>query len=249
MMPRMPRPTLLVFTLGPEAEAQRHPLLPEALRGEETRLRQACLASVVAAGRAAGCRVLICSPMPLGAAGADLWSRQVGADFGERFRRGLETAEGLGGPVVAVGADVPGLSAAHLRRALEAVASDPDGVVVGPSLDGGFYLVAGARPLSGLVGAVRWCGPDTRRTLLAALRAAGRAVRLLEALGDLDAPADLERWVASGPAPSVDLAGGRRRLIRILAERRRPDDRSDRPRPSAAPAPRRGRAPPLAPSA
>jgi len=239
-------PTLLVFTLGPEAEAHRHPLLPEALRGEETRLRRACLDNVLEAGRAAGCRVVLSSPAPLDVAGADAWSPQHGADFSERFVNAIASAGEGGGRVVVVGADIPGLRPAHVREALDLLAAEPDRVVVGPSLDGGFYLLAVARPIGGVLAEVRWCGGDTRRTLLDGLRAAGRSAVFLEPLEDLDTPADLERWVASGPAPSPGLADQRSGLRRLLALRRRPLDPSREGVRSPVVAARIGRAPPLA---
>jgi glycosyltransferase A (GT-A) superfamily protein (DUF2064 family) len=188
---------------------------------------------------------VVSSPEPLDLTGADAWSPQRGIGFGARFANALQSACESGGPVVAVGADIPGLTSAHVAQALDRLGGDPDRVVVGPSPDGGFYLLAASRPLAEILDAVRWCGGDARRTLLAALRAARRPVVLLEPLADLDAPADLERWVASGPAPSLDLAAHRSALRRILASRCRPLGPPRRARTSAVPLPRRGRAPPL----
>src|SRR5205807_1266758 len=65
---------------------------------------------------------------------------QRGASFGERLRNALADARGLGyREVVAVPGDVPGLSAAHLRAAFAALGRHP--VVLGPSPDGGVYLL------------------------------------------------------------------------------------------------------------
>jgi uncharacterized protein len=237
-------PILLAFTLGPEAEARRHPLLPAGLHGEETRLRRACLESVLSAGREAGCRVEVSSPAAPDLAIADAWSPQEGATFGERFAGAIRSAFARGGPVVAVGADIPGLAARHI--ALAADRARDGAVVVGPSPDGGFYLLASSGPLDDVLGAVRWFGGETRRSLLAALHAAGRPVVLLEPLADLDTPADLERWVAAGSVPVAELAARRGALRRVLSLRRRPlhVERETLPRRPLA-APRRGRAPPL----
>ncbi len=237
-------PTLLVFTLGPEAEARRHPLLPVALQAEETRLRRACLESVLSAGREAGCRVEVCSPAPPDLSIADAWAPQEGATFGERFAGAIRSAFARGGPVVAVGADIPGLAARHI--ALAADRARAGSVVVGPSPDGGFYLLASDGPMDDILAAVRWFGGDTRRSLLAALHAAGRTVVLLEPLADLDTPADLDRWVASGSAPAAGLAERRDALRCLLSARRRPPraEREELPSLPVSP-PRRGRAPPF----
>jgi len=121
--------------------------------------------------------------------------------------------------------------------------------VVGPSLDGGFYLLASSAPLDDVLRSVRWCGGDARRSLLAALERTGRRVVLLAPLADLDTPADLERWVASGPVPAAELGDRRRSLRRLLSRRRRPlrIEREAVP-PSPVVLPRSGRAPPFSAS-
>ncbi|HEX5759699.1 MAG TPA: DUF2064 domain-containing protein [Thermoanaerobaculia bacterium] len=120
-------------------------------------------------------------------------------------------------PLVVVGADTPGLAAAHLERALALLAARPDAVVVGPSPDGGLYLLAASRPIPGLA-AVRWCGAEALASLLATLRASGRPVELLPPLADLDNPADLKSWLGKErPPDSRTLALWRSLLARALA--------------------------------
>jgi glycosyltransferase A (GT-A) superfamily protein (DUF2064 family) len=228
---RVPRqtPTLLVFTLGADAESRKHRLLPERWRGAEMRFRRSCLDRVMTAGRRTGFRVEVSSPgspEALGVApGTAVDHRpQRGASFGGRLHRALgECLKQHGGPVVVVGTDVPGLAARHLEQALTRLGDDPDRVVVGPSPDGGFYLLATHRPIDGLGSAVRWCCGKTLDTLLEALTDAGRPVVLLEPLTDLDRPADLERWLAGcDGAPDEDLCAVVEPLLRILAILRRP---------------------------
>jgi glycosyltransferase A (GT-A) superfamily protein (DUF2064 family) len=100
------------------------------------------------------------------------------------------------GPLLVVGTDVPGLAASHLARALALLDEDADRVVLGPSPDGGFYLLAARRPIDQLATATRWCRRDTLRGLLRTLAEAGRPVTLLAPLADLDRPADLDRWLS-----------------------------------------------------
>jgi 2-phospho-L-lactate guanylyltransferase (CobY/MobA/RfbA family) len=217
------RATLLVFTLGAVREALRHPLLPWRHRSEELRLRQACLESILAAGRRAGCRLEVSSPSSLDLAHDVHWSPQRGATFGERLRDAINAAFARStGPVVVVGADIPGLAPRHVDAALSELDRDASAVVLGPSLDGGFYLLAATRPIDEALAAVAWCGPDARRSLTEALRARGRAVPLLERLADLDTQGDLDRWIRSTSAHTPVWNAWARRLSRVLATLKAP---------------------------
>lgn len=219
-------PTLLVFTLGAARDAGRRRLLPLRLRPLEVGVHEACLEGALDAGRACGCRLEVCSPAPLDLPEDVHYAGQTGAGFGPRLERALDEAFGRSeGPVLVVGTDVPGLGARHLARALESLAADPGRVVLGPSPDGGFYLLAASRPIPGLSVATRWCRPDTLRSLIRALRAAGRPVTLLDPLEDLDRPADLDRWLAAQRGQALREIRWRalvRLLRRALAAARRP---------------------------
>jgi hypothetical protein len=238
-------PTLLVFTLGPGAESARRGLLPGKLRGVEAEVWSGCLSAALEAGRAAGCELEVCSPAPLDLPSDARHVPQVGDGFGARLERALEKAmlRPFSGPLLVVGTDVPGLAARHLSHALSLLTEDPDRVVLGPSPDGGLYLLAASRPIAGLAGATRWCRRDTLRGLVRALRAAGRPVVLLEPLADLDRRADLETWAAGRDGRWQGLI---RLLRRLLSGLRRPAVPLlvGRPRPALVPV-RSGRAPPL----
>jgi 2-phospho-L-lactate guanylyltransferase (CobY/MobA/RfbA family) len=242
--PTLREPTLLVFTLGAAGEARRHPLLPGALRQAELGLRQECLDAVLRAGPEAACRVAVSSPVAPAAPLA--WIPQAGDAFGERFQGALEAAfEGSAGPVVLVGSDIPGIDGSVVRQALAALEGDADRVVIGPSPDGGFYLLAASRPLGDALASVRWCGRETLRTLRAALALAGRPVTLLQPLADLDRPADLDCWLRRRPSPALQFAC-LQPLRRLLADWRRPSLFSPHSVPdSFRAAPTQGRAPPI----
>ena len=223
-----PRPTLLIFTRGAAGERARRPLLPAPHGEAELALRRSCLAAAVAAGRDAGCRVEVSAPVPLALPAGAHRAVQRGDGFGSRLEHACAAAARRGsGPLVVVGTDVPGLAAAHVERALAAIAADPRCVVLGPSPDGGFYLLAAARPIAGLAGRTRWCRRDTLAGLRRSLAAEGRRVVLLSPLADLDRRRDLERWLAATAAAglgSTRLAWRalRRRLTVLLAALRRP---------------------------
>ncbi len=240
---------LLVFTLGPRAETRRRRLLPVCLQGPEVGLHQACLDALVAAARSTGLQVEVCSPTPLPAGDTTLWRRQEGQTFGERLRAALRCAFEAGpGPLIVVGTDTPELGPAQLADTLARLDENPERVIVGPSRDGGVYLIAAVHPLDAVLEGVHWCGPHTRRSLLEALSRAGRPVVLLGPLADLDRPADLGRWLAYPTGACGALRTWADRLRSVLAERRRPLMGASS---SAGDAPQtrrqRGRAPPAFP--
>jgi hypothetical protein len=168
---------------------------------------------------------------------------QSGSDFGERLAAAIAAAVGAS-PLLVVGSDVPGLTAEPLRQALAELAADPRRVVLGPSPDGGLYLLAAAAPLPDLT-AVPWRRSDTLNELSARLVASGREVVLLAPLPDLDRRTDLDRLLASSAALPHPWRTFLRRLREALAFLTRPlvPSRLDRPR-LAAVLVRAGRAPP-----
>lgn len=126
-----------------------------------------------------GDEALVCRPQ----AGADLGARMARA-FAECFARGARRA-------AIVGTDVPMCSHAHVLAALRAL--DDHDVAVGPTHDGGYYLLALSREQPELFRDVAWSTPVVLPTTLARAAAAGLRVRQLERLRDVDT---LEDWRA-----------------------------------------------------
>ncbi len=212
------RPTFLVFSRGVSAESARRRLLPGRLRHLEDAAHRELLDSAVAAGREAGCAIAIASPEPLADAPGVEVLPQRGERFGARLEHAVAGAFARGPEILVVAAaDVPGLSASHVARAIELLRDDPDRVVLGPSPDGGLYLIAMARPIAGLADAARWCRHETLRDLERSLARAGRAVVRLAPLADLDRAVDLSGWLKRQKAGrGAGLARPLARLVKIL---------------------------------
>jgi Uncharacterized protein conserved in bacteria (DUF2064) len=121
--------------------------------------------------------------------------RQRGEDFGERLRNAFADARALGyETIVVVPGDVPGLGLPQLRRAFDLLRDRP--VVLGPSPDGGVYLLGCRGPAEHVLSGVRWQTGFVLHDLLARAGAAP----LLPALGDLDCASDLPRLVRAAVA-------------------------------------------------
>jgi len=117
---------------------------------------------------------------------------QGGGDLGLRMRRALETAPP--GPVALIGSDVPGIEAEHVASAFAAL--EWHDFVLGPSPDGGFWLVAAARrqPLpETFLRQVRWSSPCALADTLASLPR-DVTFTLVDELEDVDDAATYDRW-------------------------------------------------------
>lgn len=135
---------------------------------------------------------------------------QRGGTFGERLENAFADARALGyAEIVAVPGDVPELRAAHLEEAFEALRRED--VVLGPSPDGGVWLIGARVETASLFAGIPW---RTRRVFGALQRNAPGAA-LLVALLDVDHPGDLAALRRSARRENFDAAADE--LARLLA--------------------------------
>ncbi len=117
---------------------------------------------------------------------------QRGEHLGERMSAAVDDLTALGhSPVVVIGTDAPTLTRSDLATALDAHRNGAD-AVIGPALDGGYYLIGLTSPLptAFAIDPALWGGPQVLDATLTALDAAGKRVTLLGPLRDLDTPDD-----------------------------------------------------------
>ena len=131
--------------------------------------------------------------------GAASYRPQSGGDLGERMAAAI-AAELRGGAdrVVLIGTDCPDLDAAAVARAFGAL--DAADVVLGPALDGGYYLVGMRRLHAPVFAGVPWSSADTLGVTLERAHAHGLAVALLEPLRDVDTESDWRAWAGAREA-------------------------------------------------
>ena len=117
---------------------------------------------------------------------------QFGASLGERLDHLLTEALANGSQrVVVMDSDSPTLPVAYVSQAFDQLA-DAD-VVLGPTRDGGYYLIGMKRPQSHLLRQVQMSTPHVLDDTLALAEATGLAVSLLPAWYDVDTIADLHQ--------------------------------------------------------
>jgi rSAM/selenodomain-associated transferase 1 len=130
-------------------------------------------------------------PTPFGLGGdVELWQQGDG-DLGERMERTLARALGEAPAALLIGADAPALPASHLDAARAALGSSD--VVLGPSEDGGFYLIGATRLPEGSLAGLPWSRADSRLRTEAQLTARGLRVARAPEWFDVDEARDLAR--------------------------------------------------------
>ncbi len=121
---------------------------------------------------------------------------QSGGDLGVRLSHVFEEAftDGAGG-VIALGADHPGLPLDYLNQAVHLLREGGDQVVLGPTEDGGYYLIGLTRPHPELFIQMPWSTPDVFRVTQMRAEKAGLPVRTLPEWFDIDRPEDLKKMI------------------------------------------------------
>lgn len=193
---RLPRPTLVIMARAPVAGMVKTRLQP--LLGAEgcARLQAALIrhSATLDGGRG------FLAHTPPDAAGLirPLVGRRLtlfpqhGGDLGERMADAVAVAAARRpGPVILIGTDCPVLRRAHLAAAATELAQGCD-VVLGPAYDGGYYLIALARPdprIFALPTSV-WGGPHVADHTAERAAAAGLQLGFIDPEHDLDTPTD-----------------------------------------------------------
>ncbi len=112
---------------------------------------------------------------------------QAPGDLGARLAAAAKAmAPGRGW--MAIGADCPGLSAELLRSAAEII--EAGRIALGPTFDGGYYLIGGPTPLPDIFSAIPWSTSEVLSETRARLARAGAVVHDLPVLRDVDTAAD-----------------------------------------------------------
>lgn len=123
---------------------------------------------------------------------ADAVVAQREGDLGARMRAALLDGLAAGyARVVIVGTDCPAVDHARVERAMEALRELP--AVIGPALDGGYYLIGGAEPLP-VFDEMPWSTERVAALTRARLADAGLAWRELPMEHDIDREDDLRRF-------------------------------------------------------
>lgn len=122
----------------------------------------------------------------------------MAAAFDTAFRGGARR-------VAIIGSDVPWVTREVVLDAFRALESHA--LVLGPSHDGGYYLLALAQPRPEIFDGIPWSTPEVLPRTLARAQALGLSVKLLDMLADIDTLDDIRAaWPAVEPILPAPLA-------------------------------------------
>jgi hypothetical protein len=135
-----------------------------------------------------------------------------GADIGGCLDRALTRllADGYA-EALALNSDGPTLPIPYVQRAVAELEDPATDVVLGPSVDGGYYLIGIKRPRPRLFRGIAWSTDQVTPQTLARAAELGLRVAQLPTWYDVDTPADLDRLLAELAALPDDAVSHTRR--------------------------------------
>jgi uncharacterized protein len=126
---------------------------------------------------------------------------QQGESLGDRMRHAVAYLFARGFQrVILIGGDLPSLPLAIVDAAMESLTNENCEVVLGPSLDGGYYLVGMSRTITEIFDGMIWSRDDVLARTIEKLDDGKKNYKLLSSWYDIDTIADLRRLEADGGA-------------------------------------------------
>ncbi len=137
----------------------------------------------------------------LGEAQRDFWPQGEG-DLGARLKRAFDRAFAEGaGRVCVIGMDSPGLTADDYGAAFDRLLERD--AVIGPTEDGGYYLIGMSKPAPELFDGISWSSPQVCAQTRRDAQVGGLSIVELPEYFDIDTLAEYERW-KKGPSSRPD---------------------------------------------
>ena len=239
--PNLPGPmardlcALAVMTKAPQAGRVKTRLVPpltpeQAAELNKCFLRDTAAAISNAAGADTACGIAVYTPVGAESAYTDILPAdfsllpQRGDKFGERLYLALEDLFKCGfDSLCLIDSDSPTVPAENFAQAVELLSASEDRVVLGPSDDGGYYLVGMKKPHRHLFEKIDW---STERVLNQTVQRAAEIdleVKLLPTGFDVDDDAGLRRLRNEllGEQADDSVAPNTRRFLADLVEQKK----------------------------
>lgn len=222
----MPNRALLVFAKVPRPGQVKTRLTPVLTPAQAARLYTAFLRDALRqyARLDLAVRLYIAPPLPndslVGVPTDVSVHEQTGDGLGARMLNALRDSVDAGFDQVAVvGTDHPTLPSAFIERGFSAL-TDPPALSIGPSSDGGFYLLGMTTPYPKLFDGMNYSHDRVFSETLSRAAATDARVTVLPEWYDVDTPATLRRMVDDLEDPAVDAPNTRRMVDQLNLQNR-----------------------------
>lgn len=184
---RYPEPgktkTRLIPTLGPEGAAILHRQMTEHTLSQARAVQMSALSVEVCF--TGGDRCLMESWL-----GTDLsYQHQSQGDLGARMTKAFELAFQVNARVVTIGTDCPGLNAQLLAKVFQELHHHD--LVLGPAMDGGYYLIGLRRFIPELFKGINWGTAEVFQQTIDIAEQLNLSIACLTPLEDIDRPENL----------------------------------------------------------
>lgn len=194
------RPALIVFARAPIPGQTKTRLIPALGAEQAAELHRRFLLDILSSASRLAAHLIVAVAGPadtdfIRAAVAEASpeaeiTAQSGDDLGQRMHNTLGETLSRGHPcAVVIGTDAPSLPFDRVTRALDLARQDD--LVLGPALDGGYYLIGLHRVIPVLFRGIAWGSSTVLIDTLQAARNDGCSVSLLEPWYDVDTTRDL----------------------------------------------------------
>ncbi len=191
---------LIVFAKEPQAGKVKTRLQGKLSQEDCAQLYKAFLQDTLELARAVPCEEKMLAyesliePKFLKAIAKDefVFYKQRGTDLGQRLDNAFKFAKGRhNDKILIIGSDTPNLPVDYIKEAY--VRLDKNDLVLGPSEDGGFYLIGFTQPCADLFSGVQWSADKVFEKTVSNAKNSGKKVAALKEWYDIDDAAGLAK--------------------------------------------------------
>lgn len=193
------RPVIILMVKAPLPGLAKTRLTPPLAQSEAASLALCFVQDVVKSALGITQNVMIAFTPPEGRAMLEAslpnnlhWVEQHGQHLGDRLILAIAYADSLGfSPIITLGTDSPTLPPSFVEQACQILSVGPTDITLGPTRDGGYYLVGVRKPEPELFNNVAWSSPFTFDHTVRNINQLGLRLVILEQWYDVDTVADL----------------------------------------------------------
>jgi rSAM/selenodomain-associated transferase 1 len=142
-----------------------------------------------------------------------IFYRQKGKNLGQRMHNVFKFAARNPSKIVIIGSDSPTLPSGYIEEAFRKL--DRNDIVIGPSRDGGYYLIGLKKACGGLFKGIKWSSDRVLEKTVMNAAALKKKIFLLEKWYDVDKLEDLDYLKKDLRRKSKDIAIWTRRYLQI----------------------------------